>query len=428
MRFARLISRAPMARNTGSMFVGQFGKGLLQGAYFVIIARALGVAGFGAFSGTVALVALIAPFASLGAINLTIKHIAIDRTTAAAQFNAAVKVVVLAAAVVTVLLMATAVWLAPRQVSLGLVLCIALADLFFSRLIELAGAVFLACEQMLQTAAFQLWLNGARLAGAIALLVTPWQFTPLRWAEVYLGTSAAATIACIAVTRRRFGRAKGDLAQFRREWREGILFSVSLASQTVYNDIDKAMLARLSTLDATGIYTAAYRIVDMAFTPMRALLGAAYPRFFQHGARGMRSALGFARKLAIPGVGYCLTASVGLLVGADLIPVILGPSYHDSVGALRGLAVLPVLKAAHYLAADALTGAGYQGMRSSMQIAIAVGNVLLNLALIPTYGYRGAIVASLLSDGLLAVLLWGVVLIKLRLNASATRGRETRSS
>jgi O-antigen/teichoic acid export membrane protein len=63
-----------------------------------------------------------------------------------------------------------------------------------------------------------------------------------------------------------------------------------------------------------------------------------------------------------------------------------------------------------------------------MQIAIAVGNVLLNLALIPTYGYRGAIVASLLSDGLLAVLLWGVVLIKLRLNASATRGRETRSS
>jgi O-antigen/teichoic acid export membrane protein len=403
-----------MVRNTGSLLIGQVGRVILQGTYFVLIARALGVDAFGAFSGTVALVALISPFGSLGAINLMISRVSRHPDTAAAQFATALKVTAIAGFAMVVLVTGTAQWLAPKSVSVTVVLCIAFAELLGGRLVDVAGSVFAARQEMAQAAALPVWLNGARLIGAAVLLIGPWEFTLNVWSVVYLAASASATVLAILITRRRFGQGRSDLGQFRREWREGILFSISLASQSVYNDIDKAMLARLSTLEATGIYTAAYRVVEMAFTPMRAMLSAAYPRFFQHGTEGILSTSEFARRLARPGVAYCSFAAVALFVGADLVPWILGSSYESAVGALRGLAVLPVLKAIHYLAADTLTGAGYQGYRSLIQIGVAAANVALNFVLIPAYSWRGAVVASLLSDGALALALFVVVVLKSR--------------
>jgi len=53
-----------------------------------------------------------------------------------------------------------------------------------------------------------------------------------------------------------------------------------------------------------------------------------------------------------------------------------------------------------------LTGAGHQGLRTSIQTAIAVFNILINLWIIPLYGWRGAAWSSLASDGLLLLGLW----------------------
>src|SRR4029077_18244275 len=70
--------RGTLARNTAWMAVGQGSRVALGASYFVVIARALHPDGLGAFAGAVALVGLAAPFASLGAGNLMIKHVARD--------------------------------------------------------------------------------------------------------------------------------------------------------------------------------------------------------------------------------------------------------------------------------------------------------------------------------------------------------------
>ena len=71
---------------------------------------------------------------------------------------------------------------------------------------------------------------------------------------------------------------------------------------------------------------------------------------------------------------------------------------------------MPLLKTLHYFAADALTGAGHQALRTLVQVAVAGFNVLVNLWLIPAYSWRGAAWSSLASDGLLAVALWSCAL------------------
>ena len=73
-----------------------------------------------------------------------------------------------------------------------------------------------------------------------------------------------------------------------------------------------------------------------------------------------------------------------------------------------------MLRWVHYLAADSLTGAGRQGARTACQVGVAVANVGLNFWLIPAYSWTGAVVSTLVCDGLLAVTLWGVVAAVLR--------------
>jgi O-antigen/teichoic acid export membrane protein len=101
---------------------------------------------------------------------------------------------------------------------------------------------------------------------------------------------------------------------------------------------------------------------------------------------------------------------VGLCIPllALFIPYILGIEYAETSRILLWLAPIPLLRSFSFLAADALTGAGYQGLRSVVQIGIALGNLGMNLLLIPKHGWLGAAWSSLISDGLLALVLCGL--------------------
>lgn len=406
----RRLTASGLARNSGSMLVYQLGRVLVQGIYFILAASALGVSGFGTLSALLALAALAAPFGSLGSINLMIRGVVRNPQTAPRELATALVVTVLSGLAMVGLLALATPLIAPATTNASLVALVAAAELLGSRVVEVTGAVYQAKHRMMRTATLLLSLQIARLAGAAFLLALPGEVNLQTWVLVLVGSSAVVTMIVVAFTVHDIGLARPDLRGYARQWREGMLFAVSLSSQSVYNDIDKAMLGRLASVEAAGLYTAAYRVVDMTFTPVRAMLAAAYPRFFREGASGTTKALVFTRVLAKPAVLYSLATGLVLLLGADLLPVVLGSDYAGAVDALRWLAVIPLLKAAHYLAADTLTGTGHQGSRTIAQISIAVLNVLLNLVLIPAYGYHGAIAASLVCDGLLAVALWLVLL------------------
>jgi O-antigen/teichoic acid export membrane protein len=191
--------------------------------------------------------------------------------------------------------------------------------------------------------------------------------------------------------------------------REGFHFATSLASQSVYNDIDKTMLARLSTVEAAAIYAAAYRFIEAAILPIRSVANAAYPEFFRVGAQGVTSGFGFARRILQRSSLYGLGTAAALFLMAGFIPMVLGRAYQESVTALRWLCLLPVIKCVHIFLSDTLTGANYQWQTSSAQIAVAVFNILINLWLIPAFTWRGAAWSSLATDGLLMVLLYLII-------------------
>ncbi|VXC52934.1 Membrane protein involved in the export of O-antigen and teichoic acid [Nocardioides sp. AX2bis] len=306
-------------------------------------------------------------------------------------------------------------WVAPDNLPVFVIAMILVADLFLSRIVDVASAGYIAVRRMKRAAACVVLLQLVRLMAAVAAFIGLFEMTLKSWSVAYSTTTLLAAIVVVVVAARDLGLRRPDLARYKRDAPLGYQFSVGLASQSIYNDIDKAMLGSLSTTAAAGLYTAAFRLMDVAFTPVRAMLGAAEPRFFEKGGQGgLRATLSYARKLATPAIGYSILASFVLVACAPLAPVVLGASFAEATLALRFLAFLTVVRAAQYLLADSLTGAGYQGRRTVAQICIAVLNVGLNVWLIPLYSWQGAVVSSILCDALLLLILWAIAAWTLR--------------
>jgi O-antigen/teichoic acid export membrane protein len=313
--------------------------------------------------------------------------------------------------VLLALVLLTCRFVLPQEIPLLLVALIGIADLFLLGVVTLAGRAFQSVEQLHQTSRLQVILSIMRVSAALLLVGFVRDPGALVWSAFYCGSTAAAALYSCACVRKHLGPAGVGLELLQGKLREGFYFAVSLSSQTVYNNIDKTMLTRLATLDAVGIYATAYRIIDMAFQPVSALLASTYARFFQHGASGLAATTGFAKRLLPFSTAYGVLSGMVLVLAAPLLPFVLGQSYARSVEALWWLSPIVLMRSVHYFLADSLTGAGFQGTRTAVQLVIAAQNVLLNMWLIPAYGWRGAAWASLASDGMLAVCLALAILL-----------------
>jgi len=400
-----------LGRDTVWMFCAQVLRTALQIVTFVIVARLLGAAQFGVFISVVAGVSILAPFASWGTGNLLVKNVARDVDTFGASWGNALIVSLVFGCLLTIVFALGGSWIFSREVSVFLVVLVCIANLVFSKVTETAVYAFQAVERFgFATLVYVLW-EFFRLLGAVTLLLFSSSHTAVRWAELYLFGSVASALVALGMVSYILGRPRPLFSLFRHDVPQGFYFSSSLSAQTVYNDVDKTMLARLSTSESAGIYAAAYRLIDAASLPISALLYAAYPRFFQKGAEGIQGSLRFAMRLLPRVLIYAAMASIGLFVIAPTLPRILGGGYSQMVGGIRLLSLLPLFRTLHYFAGDTLTSSGHQGWRTLGQGVVVVLNISGNLWLIPHYSWKGAAWVSLASDLLLGVLLWGLVLV-----------------
>jgi O-antigen/teichoic acid export membrane protein len=393
--------KSALAKNTLWMISGQGLRLIIQAVYFTVIARSLGPNNYGAFIGVVALVGIAYPFGMLGSGNLLVKNVSRNRAVFGENWGQALTITAISTTTLFTAIVLLSHTLLPRSIPVSLVILVAGADLFGFSLITLSAFAFQAFEQLKWTATVNIMMSAGRLIGALALVSLHRHPTALQWGYVYCLTTGAIVLASLILVTAKLGWPRFTTHRSGRELLEGFYFSASISAQTVYNDIDKMMLARLGTLDATGIYGAAYRLVDVSFVPISSLIAAAYPNFFRKGADGLSATLRYAKRLLKRGIVYVAIVTIGILAGAGLVPYVLGGEYHRSVEALRWLAFIPLLRASHYFFSDALTGAGYQGIRTGIQAAVAIFNVSINFWLIPRYSWRGAAWSSLASDGLL---------------------------
>lgn len=399
-----------LLKNTLWLLLSQGSTLMLQAGYFVMIARALGPEQYGAFVGTTAFVSILAPFVSLGSGNLLVKNVSRNRTLFPEYWGNTLFMILSSGPVLILGVSLVASFFLPSSIPLVMIILAAIADLIFQRVILVSGQAFQSVLQLSKTALINILPQVTRILAALVLIQLVPHPSAVQWTLFYCLSTCVSALSALYIVNRFLGKPKLALWRIKPELKEGCYFAVGLSSKTVYNDLDKTMLARLASLEATGLYAAAYRLIDVSFVPVFSVLGASYAHFFQKGASGIQGSLRLAKKLTPLAALYGILAGVALYLGAPIVQFVFGESYAGTIEVIRWLSPLPCLKALHYFAADTLTGAGFQGFRSMTQIGIAVFNIVLNLWLIPLYSWKGAAWSSLASDGLLMLILWGTIL------------------
>jgi O-antigen/teichoic acid export membrane protein len=413
-RSAIMHNASWMLSAQGLQLVGRF-------AYFAIVAHVLGPAGYGTYVACTALVSTMAPFATLGTGNVMIKYVARNRNVLPAYLGNALLVTVAFGSFITLFVLLIRPRVLPASATAAMLMAVAIAELLGTQMTAICGQVFQALEQAPRYAQILTWSTGLRVIAALILAASA--HTPLHWAYLYATAGVIATIGGLVAVSRYCARPRFQLNLLVPSVREGFHFASSAATQTVYNDIDKTMLARLSTVESAAIYAVAYRFIEAAMLPIHSVAAATYPEFFRQGMSGVTAAFGFARRIIRRSVLYGVAMAVFLFLAARSVPLLMGRAYAESAVALRWLCFLAVLKSVHAFLTDTLTGADYQWQRSLVQIAVAGFNVLLNLWIIRAYAWRGAAWSSLVTDLLLAVLLYMVIRWHLRTEHAATRAR-----
>jgi O-antigen/teichoic acid export membrane protein len=404
------------------MSIGQGVRLAVQAAYFMVIARSLGAVNYGAFVAVSALIGIAYPFGALGSGSLLIKEVAPNASVFARSWGAALLRACAFGSLLTLFVCGFSDLILPREISHGIVVLIAISDIVGLNLILLSAQAFQSLERLNWTSVIYVLISASRLAAALLLVGIHPHPTALEWSYAYCGSTGVVAVFGLSLVTAKLGWPAVRLRDLWSKIREGSYFASSLSAQTVYNDLDKTMLARLGSLDATGIYGAAYRVIEVSFSPILALLNAAYPSFFRIGQGGIEKSIEYAKPLLRRSLFFSASICITLIAAAGLLPVLLGKQFHDGAEALRWLAFILPLRTIHAFLCDVLTSVGRQGTRTGIQIGVAFINAAVNMWLIPAYSWRGAAWSSLACDGLLAVVAAAAVKFLVR---SGKRKRES---
>jgi O-antigen/teichoic acid export membrane protein len=404
----------PFFKNTVLSIIGSGLNVILLGAYFVVLARALGPKEYGAFAAVLALSRIFSFFASWGYGNILIKNVSRDPSKFQAYWGICLLIILIGGLSLTLVVLAISKVMLHLSISVAAIVFISFSDLIFAGILALSQQAYLSFDNMLRYMQLQSGASAFRLAGAIFMMVTVREPSVLSWSILYLITGIIPSIFGLALVNKELGRYIFGMKIVKAEILEGFYFSVSQSSQTVYNDIDKTLLASMASLEVAGLYTAAYRFIDFTFTPINGLLISSYANFFRHGWDGVRGSLNWAKKIILWAGAYGLLAAIGLYFIAGLLPFFLGSAYNETAVILRWLAPIIIFKSVELLIANILTGSGHQGVRTSIQLILALVNFLVTIWLIQLYGWFGAVLASLGTE-VLAVASFSIgVLVLLR--------------
>ncbi|MEJ0039312.1 MAG: lipopolysaccharide biosynthesis protein [Gammaproteobacteria bacterium] len=415
---AEVLLPRRLARATATLFGGNLAMLGLQTLQFVLLARWLGVASFGQVAAANALISIAIPLAGLGYGNLLLLRVSRDRSVARTEWgNALVAVVAMGVLLVGVAaLISWGVFSGPGVVTL--VVTMAVSELIFVRSVALLGQLYQAMDRVEVTSALNIATASCRVI-AVLVMMAAGVHEPMHWAVASCALTCLLALVANGVAARAVGGADVSLQRLWSDRRDALHFSLGTGAKAFYTDFDKVMLARTALSPELGAYTAAYRLVTMAFLPVRSLLDASASQFYRHGGDGIARSDAFARRVLRIALPCGLAGAALILIAAEIAPLVLGASFRSATPMLRVLALLPIIQSIHYVYSDALTAAGFQKLRTRLQWFVAAVYAVLAFALVPAFGWRGAVAVCLVSELLLAVLV--VLAVRRRLRTDQAR-------
>lgn len=261
------------------------------------------------------------------------------------------------------------------------------------------------------------------LVGAIALVHAP---DDVLWVPLLrlIAAVVAATLGVVLLLRLRHGEPAGSRAEPVSSWRDtlsgphartalasgGVLLLANLAV-LAYNSGDSLLLKWFLGDSAVGLYSSAYRVIQVPLAAFNAVTFAAFPLL----ARMASGDASEARRLTGRLMSMALVAGVLAALGiawfaGPVVRALFGTEYLESAAVLRVLAFVVPLDFVVSTLGTAHVAAGRERPLAWCAGSAAVLNLIANMALIPRLGLLGAAWATIGTY----VLLWMLYVFAIR--------------
>ncbi len=387
------------------VFAGEQGRLVLATAIFLLLAAKFEADRYAVYGATVAVVAVLSIAAAGGMEMLAAAEIArsersneqLRRTLVGQALGASV----IGGTMLTLGLCALQPLVLPRS-STADVFAIAFAELVVLKLVDVHAGIDQLLGAQPRAARLRIVSIVPRALAALVVVALPGPTLSL-WSKAYLGSAVLGLVIAwrlVAPELRRVRPARPALAKLRL----AIPFGLNLLGTQARADIDKPIVTARVELITAGSYLSSYRLLTLATAPVNALVTAAYNRFLT--ATSVGESRSEARRLAVPVSAVAAFCGAAMLVGAPVVPAVLGSSYDGTVDMIRWMAVLPLVRGLQVVPGNALNGLGLQSSRALLSWLGVLVNVVANLSLLPALGWSGALIATYLAEGLLAAGFW----------------------
>jgi O-antigen/teichoic acid export membrane protein len=382
-----------------------------------VLARELGVDGFGLFTFGASLALLVVTPAGFGIDTIVARDIARDRTAMHhLVWNALAMKAVSGTVAVGVAIGVAAIggYEEPAPLVIALLAVAAFAELMAKTLYS----VFLGLEDM-RPPSLALLLQRTLTAGfGIAAVLAGAGVVTVAW--LYL---AGVLLAFAWTARRVAARARPRIALGLRPARSLLAASlpsgVNVLLSTVLFRVDMLILSLLVGTVAVGLYGAAYRLLESTLVLSYAVAVAMLPTL-SRASRSSAPTLAEAYESAAKVIAMTLVpvGCVFALFAGVLVDVLYGAEYAGAASALRLLGGAAALYGVSHLGLYVLIAQRRQRAVPWITAAVAVLNVTLNLVLIPRFSIDAAAFVTSLSELTLAALMtWAAIRVSGRISA-----------
>jgi len=365
-----------------------------------LIMRHLRPALYGKYAVAFSIVAMLGILSELGIATLTVRDVAASRRRATTYF---INVLLLRLALYGLTLIA--VWLTARLVTgdaetLTAVYLFA-AALFFDTVADTCSNFFYAFENTLVPSLLTS-LRSAVVLSAVAIAVRMQAGLTAMVLATVIGSSFMAVSMLTMAIRLVKPSLRVSFLFIANLIARALPFAAMALITSLLFRVDILMLSRMKGDLETGLYGAAYRLMEALLFVSAAVNAAALPtmsRFFKAAPEKVREIHRIAFRVLF---ALGLPAALVLTLCAERVMGIFGKGYLPATPCLRILSWAMFLMFLNRLAGPLLTAAGRQKLLALIMLHALGLNILLNLLLIPGYGRIGASAATLLCEVLLA--------------------------
>jgi O-antigen/teichoic acid export membrane protein len=378
---------------------------------FLILTRRFEKNDYGVLVATLSVLMFVMPYATAGSSYLLLQRVAGDGWDATTALARAFGTVLIGGGLFSLGMVALRPLVLP-QIPAGTLALLCASEIIAAGLVEAMVFLAQAQERLAVMAALRTVAGISRVIAAVGFVLFTHQpvLEPRRlgppmwlWAVLVLTCGIVTAIVGQLLMVKQF---VVPTRPHKDDVRRGVPFALGFGADKFRDGIDQWLLVRMNRSGDAGIYGSSSRLVSLAAAPIGSIIAATNAKFFQAATVSVFEARRLARRVTAIAFAYALAAAAFFVLASGLIVRILPKSYAETGTAMRLMSVFPALAVLEVFVGMALTAIGRHPARVILNLVTAGLNAVLDIIWIPRYGYRAAIVATIIAGLTYSAALW----------------------